>query len=160
MRLSATYSASRLVPVLLALTWGVCAGQSQTFSGNWHLDVEKSSWGPVSRPVSVVIVIDHHDPAITYQGTVIYANEDTRTFGFAGAFDGKPYPMSRSYGNGAITLQRVDPYTFSSTFHSDDGRYTESARTWISRDGKTLRRQLTLRAPEGTKHWLEVYRKA
>ncbi|MDE3167304.1 MAG: hypothetical protein KGN36_15995 [Acidobacteriota bacterium] len=149
----------RLVPVALVLMGSAGAGQSQTFSGNWHLDVGKSSWGEVSRPVSVVVVIDHREPAISYQGTVIYANEDTRAFGFAGAFDGRQYPMSRSYGNGTITLQRVDSYTFSSTFRSADGQYIEAARTTVSRDGRTLRRRLNLRSPEGTKAWTEVYRK-
>jgi hypothetical protein len=137
----------------------VCAGQSQIFSGNWRLNVEKSRWGQATKPISVVIVIDHREPAIQYYGAVLYVNEDTRAFGFAGAFDGKPYKMSRSFGDGMITLRRVDELTFESTFRTDDSLYTETARTSISRDGKTLTRKLTVRAPDGSKSWVEVYDK-
>jgi len=121
--------------------------------------VEKSRWGQASRPSSVVIVIDHHEPEIQYHGAVTYINEDTRAFGFTGAFDGKPYKMSRSFGDGMITLRRVDEYTFDSTFRTGDGLYTETARTSISRDGKTLTRKLTVRSADGSKSWVEVYDK-
>jgi len=159
MRISLAFCSTWFAPALLALTSGGCAGQTQTFSGSWNLNVEKSSWGSVNRPVSVAIVIDHREPQIQYHGLVTYANDEARTFGFAGAFDGKPYRMSRSFGDGNITLHRVNESTFDSTFHTDDGLYTESARTSVSRDGKTLTRKLTVRSPEGTKSWTEVYDK-
>ena len=159
MRISSMFSSARIAPVLLVLTWGVCAGQSQTFSGSWHLNVDKSRWGAATKPFSVVIVIDHREPAIEYQGSVTYANEESRAFGFAGAFDGKPYKMSRSFGDGEITLRRADALTFDSTFRSDDGQYIETARTSMSRDGKMLTRKLTVKTPDGTKSWFEVYEK-
>ena len=157
MRSSSRFFPSRVTSALLALTWGVCAGQGQGFSGNWHLNVEKSHWGQATRPVSVVIVIDHREPLIQYHGSILYVNDDTRAFGFAGAFDGKPYKMSRSFGDGLIVLHRVDDLTFESTFHTDDGLYTENAHTSISRDGKILTRKLTVMAPDGNKNWVEVY---
>jgi hypothetical protein len=159
MRISSAFSSTWAAPVLLALTWGVCAGQTRSFSGSWHLNVEKSRWGSASKPFSVVIVIDHREPRIQYHGDVTYANEDERTFGFSGAFDGKPYRMSRSFGDGMITLRRLDESTVDSTFRTDDGLYTETARTSISRDGKTLTRKLTMRAPDGNTSWTEVYDK-
>lgn len=159
MRISLMFSSARVTPALLVLAWGVCAGQGQTFSGSWHLNVDKSRWGATTKPFSVVIVIDHHEPAIKYKGSVTYANEESRAFGFAGAFDGKPYKMSRSFGDGEITLRRVDGLTFDSTFRSDDGQYIETARTSMSRDGKMLTRKLTVKAPDGTKSWFEVYEK-
>ena len=159
MRISSMLSSGWIAPVLLGLTCSVCAGQDLTFGGSWHLNVEKSRWGSATKPFSVSIVIEHREPVIEYHGTVTYANEETRVFGFSGAFDGKPYRMTRSYGDGEIILKRVDGYTFDSTFRSDDGSYTETARTSLSRDGKLLTRKLTVKSPEGKKSWTEIYEK-
>lgn len=159
MRNSSRSFRGRLASALGLLTVCLCAGQAPSLSGTWHVNVAKSKWGTVSKPVSVVLEIEHKDKDIHYHGAVTYANEDTREFGFTGAFDGKPYRMSRSYGEGSITMRRVDSFTFESTFRSDDGQYTEDARTTLSGDLKTLTRRLTLRSPEGTKSWTEVYEK-
>lgn len=158
MQISSMFS-SRWVATFLVFAWSTCAAQTQNFSGNWHLNVEKSRWGATTKPVAVVVAIDHHGDEIQYHGSVTYANEETRAFGFGGAFDGKPYRMSRSYGDGQITLRRIDISTFDSVFHSDDAQYTETARTTVSRDGKLLTRKLTLQSPEGKKSWTEIYEK-
>jgi hypothetical protein len=159
MRIISMFSSAWGAPVLLVLATGICAGQTQNLSGNWHLNVEKSHWSSATKPVSVVLVIDHHEPQLKYTGTVTYANEDERSFGFDGAFDGKPYRMSRSFGEGSITLHRVDAWTVESSFRSDDGQFTETAHTTISRDGKTLTRKLTARSPGGNTSWTEIYEK-
>jgi hypothetical protein len=146
-----------LAPALLiALTVGAGSNVSQSFTGNWHLDLHKTRWSS-SRPGSVVVVIYQKGPEFQYHGAVTYSGEDTRVFGFTGAFDGKPYRMSRSYGDGWITLKRVDARTFDSVFKSDDGSFTESVRTALSPDGKTLTRKLTLKGPDGSSTWVEVY---
>ena len=142
--------------VLLA---GLCAAQPPNMTGTWHLNVEKSKWGAVNKPHSVVLTIVHNEPQITYHGAVVYANEDDRTFGFSGAFDKKPYPMSRSFGDGEIVLSRLDPYTFESVFRAADGVTVETTKTVISRDGRTMTRQIRLSSQEGTKKWTEVYEK-
>lgn len=135
----------------------LAAAQPANLSGNWQLNVARSKWGNVNRPVSVLLTIDHQEPKLSYHGSVLYANEDQREFGFSGAIDGKPYPMSRSFGEGEITLVRVNDRTVDSTFRTHDGNYIETARTTISRDGQTLERQLKLVSPEGTKKWTEIY---
>ncbi len=142
--------------ILLA---GLCGGQPANLSGSWHLNVEKSKWGSANKPHSVVLTIEHNEPNLHYHGEVVYANEDHRTFGFSGAFDKKSYPMSRSFGDGQIVLTRIDTLTFDSVFRSADGVTVESARTAISRDGKTLTRSVKLTAPGGTQKWTEVYDK-
>jgi hypothetical protein len=143
----------------LLLAAALCPAQDTAFHGNWHLNVEKSHWNETARPVSVVVAIQHNGDEIQYNGSVLYANEDVRTFGFGGAFNGRPYRMSRSYGDGAITLKRVNPLCFDSTFRTDDGLYTEAARTTVTRDLRTMTRKLTLRTPEGTQNWVEIYEK-
>lgn len=145
-----------LAPVL-TLAWGVCAAQTASFSGNWRLNVSKSRWGSVQKPLSVTLYVEHREPVLEYRGQVIYANEDTRDFAFTGQFDGKEYAMVRSVGAGTITLTRVDAFTFDSVFRTDDHTCVETARTSISRDGRTLTRRLRLQTPQGTKSWTEVY---
>lgn len=145
--------------VLLALSWGVYGAQPAPLTGNWHLNVDKSRWGAMAKPQTVSLTIEHNEPNLHYHGAVTYANEEERGFGFSGAFDGKPYPMSRSFGDGEITLKRVDGFTFESVFRTADGKSVESARTTISRDGKTLTRVLKLTSPDGNKNWTEVYEK-
>lgn len=159
MRISSRFSSAWLAPALFALTWGLGASQGQTFSGNWRLNLEKTRWTAGSRPGSVLVVVYQQGSDIQYHGAAIYSGEEMRVFGFAGAFDGKPYRMSRSFGDGMITLRRLDENTFESTFHSDDGVFTETAKTWVSADGKTLTRKLTLRGRDGTQTWTEIYDK-
>ncbi|MGQ9917507.1 MAG: hypothetical protein ACUVS7_08830 [Bryobacteraceae bacterium] len=139
------------------LLGALCAAQPANLSGNWQLNVDRSKWGTVNKPVSVVLTIEHQEPKLSYHGSVLYANEDQRDFGFSGAIDGKPYPMSRSFGNGEIVLVRVNDRTIESTFRTADGNYVETARTTVSRDGLTLERRLKLVSPEGTKKWTEIY---
>ncbi len=135
----------------------LCAAQPANLSGNWQLNVSRSKWGNVNKPVSVMLTIEHQEPKLSYHGTVQYANEDEREFGFSGAIDGKPYPMSRSYGEGEIVIVRVDERTIDSTFRTPDGNTVETARTIVSRDGRVLERRLKLVSPEGTKRWTEIY---
>jgi hypothetical protein len=157
MRKSSLFSSTWVAAALLALTLGVCGADGQTFNGNWHLNLEKSRWASGAKPGNVVIVIDYLEPLIQYRGAVIYSSEDMRVFAFAGALDGKPYRASRSYGEGTVALHRVDPLTIDSIFRTDNGLYTETARTALARDGKTLTRRLTVESPDGRQSWVEVY---
>ncbi|NWF83016.1 MAG: hypothetical protein HXY18_04210 [Bryobacteraceae bacterium] len=151
--------ALKAAALLLALSCGAFAVQPPTLTGNWHLNVEKSKWGAMTKPLSVILKIEHNEPNLSYHGTVTYANEEERPFGFSGAFDGKPYPMSRSFGDGEIVMKRIDAYTIESSFRTPDGKYVESARTTLSRDGRTMTRALKLTSPEGKKNWTEIYEK-
>jgi hypothetical protein len=121
------------------------------------LNVSRSKWGNVNKPVMVMLTIEHQEPKLSYHGSVQYANEDVREFGFSGAIDGKPYPMTRSFGNGEIVIVRVDDRTVDSTFRTPDGNYVETARTVLSRDGRVMERRLKLVSPEGVKKWTEIY---
>ncbi len=146
-----------LASVCLTLLWGVCGAQINNLSGTWNLNVEKSTWGAATKPVSVIIVISHNEPNLEYHGTVIYANEDAREFSYSGAINDKSYAMSRSFGDGSLTMHRVDPWTIDSVFRTEDGANIETARTTVSRDGKTLTRRLRLQSPDGAKTWTEIY---
>lgn len=147
-----------VLAALLSVALGVYAGENANYSGTWHLDVAKSRWGSKPKPQSVVLVIDHKDPALHYRGTVTESSENTRDFTFDGAIDGKEYPMAGGAGPGMTTLRRVDENTIETDFRSTDGRRTETARTSLSRDGKVPTRTIREKTPEaGTKTWVEIY---
>ena len=134
--------------------------QVASLNGTWNLNVEKSSWGKVQKPVTAVVTITHEEPRLQYTGSIVYASgEDTRPFSFAGAIDGKEYPVSRSVGPGKVTVKRIDNSTVFSLFRSDDGLFTEEATTSVSRDGKTMRRALRRDGPDGRLRWTEIWQK-
>ncbi len=139
--------------LLLGSGWAPVAD----LSGNWHLNVQRSTWGKMNRPLSVVLRIDHREPAFHYTGAVRYANEDSRDFAFNGAIDGKPYPMMRSYGEGSIIMHRLGPTAFESVFRTPGDAFVETTRTEVSKDGKTMTRALHLLSPEGIRRWTEIY---
>jgi hypothetical protein len=123
-------------------------------SGTWHLNVEKSVWGKKPKPHSVVVTISHDEPVLKYSGVVTTDTDNgARPFEFVGAIDGKEYP----YRDGKIMVRRLDDHTTASVYTSRDGTETESARTTISRDGKTLTRVIEGKGPEGKLRWTEVY---
>jgi hypothetical protein len=148
---------SWFVPAFLSVALGVCAGQTANFTGSWQLSVVKSHRGAKPKPFSVVLVIEYKDPVLQYRGAVTHVSEDTRDFTFSGAHDGKEYPMVNSLGAGIAVLRRVDANTFESAFRNADGTGLETARTSLSRDGRSLIRQIRQQTPEGTRIWTEIY---
>jgi hypothetical protein len=153
---------AQCVLVALALAWpmsGIDPMLPADMSGVWVLNVERSTWDGVRKPLRSTIAVVHRDPRFTYSGSILYASEETRDFSFEGSIDRKPYAMTRSFGPGKITMWRADPNTVDSLFRSDDGRYEESARTRLSADGRTLTRAIRFRGPVESHRWLEVYEK-
>ena len=148
----------RIVPALIVVS-ALAAAQVANMSGAWNLNVSKSKWGKHPRPTSIVITIDHREPALDYSGEVVAATgQDARKFTFHGAIDGKPYPVTGELGEqGKMTVRRVSPNVTVSDFQSDDGKFSETARTTVSSDGKQMVREIHAKSPEGETSWTEVY---
>jgi hypothetical protein len=135
------------------------AQQSRNMSGAWQLDVDGSVWGNASKPLYVVLNIVHREPLLEYSGSVAYANDETRQLEFDGRIDGREYAMQRSFGAGQVVIWRSSASTVRSVFKTDDGKYTETATTSISRDGNRLTRKIHVTSPKGNTDWTEVYRR-
>lgn len=138
--------------------WPFSMGQSN-FTGTWKLNREKSKYGNLRKPVSVIVTIDHRNPTFSYSGSVVDADGDLRNFEFSGAIDGKQYPASRSYGQGTIVLRWTSSNTFTEVFTSADGRWVETITRSLSRNGRTLTQRTQIRGPDGQVTWTEVYDK-
>jgi hypothetical protein len=146
--------------VMLAL--GIGAAQAPDLSGSWELNVKKSNWGKHPKPLGGTIVIEHHEPAFKYSGTIGMQNgaengEDKQTFVFDGAIDGKEYPVTGSLGGGKMSIRRTSPYITVSELKSADGKLLETAKTTVSADGKRMVRDIKGTGPQGEISWTEVY---
>ncbi len=138
--------------------WPFSMGQAN-FSGTWKLNLDKSRYGNLRKPVAVIVTINHQDPAFSYSGSVVDADGDLRNFEFSGAIDGKSYPASRNSGQGTVILRWTTSNTFTEVFTSADGRWVETITRSLSRNGRTLTQRTRLRGPNGQVTWTEVYDK-
>ena len=149
----------RVVVAWMALGFAMSAAEVLDLSGMWQLNVQKSKWGGKRKPTSVVVQIDHKEPVLRYTGTVIDANSEDRHFEFNGSIDGKEYPATTEFGDGKVTVKRASPYVLTFSFKSNDGRYQETWRTILSRDGKQLTQEMRLKGPDRSLSWSELYEK-
>jgi len=145
------------VVAAILLSLAACRAKNPDLSGNWRLNIEKSKWGKVKKPTSVMLEIQHNDPALKYWGRVVDADSEGREFHFEGAIDGREYPTHGAFADGKIAFQHKPGYIVVSTFRSNDGLLSETAETSVSPDGKSLTRRVRLIRPDGELKWTEIY---
>src|SRR2546425_8806189 len=132
----------------------VASAQVSDLSGTWALNVQQSRWGKHPQPTSGIVVIEHHEPALKYSGTVQVQHgtetaDTNNTFSFNGAIDGKEYPVRGTAGTMRMTIRRVNPTTTLSDLKAGDGTVVERAKTTVSADGKRLTREVRATGPAG-----------
>jgi hypothetical protein len=147
---------------LVALACTCLYADVANMSGTWALNVKRSTWGDKPSPVRVDITIEHNEPAFKYSGSSQAPDERAAsTFEFNGAVDDKEYPVSE---NGKATrkarFKRTADNAVEAVYFDPDGKQAETARMSLSRDGKTLVRQVRVKLPDGRlSTWSEVYEK-
>jgi hypothetical protein len=136
-----------VVAISLVYLWAlpVNAEEVADLSGTWKVNVEQSDFGPMPRPKSTTMRIEHKEPAIKWFMPLIDQNgNESRTESIA-AIDGKEYP----YKEGPFTHTQVFKRTSSSTIEyiakSSDGRTIGSGTWTISKDGKVLTQKANTR---------------
>lgn len=150
----------RHLPLLLLaaiLLPGLSPAQVADMSGTWILNKQRSSWKSSVRPFDVILRIEHREPSLKYDGTITYADEETREFAYDGAIDGQPRAADRPAGSGTVTHRRVGPREYRTEFRTAGGQFVQILNTVISRDGKSLTRKVRIETPEGVRRWTEVY---
>jgi hypothetical protein len=138
---------------LLALTMSTAAQGLPNFSGTWTLDAAKSDFGPMPGPDSVVMVIDHKDPAlkvnVTQKGQMGEATNDS-TY----TTDGKNNvnKMRGPAGEQDITSTTKWNGKMLATSRTIEaqGMSIGIDETWdLAPDGKVLTVSRTLKTPQG-----------
>jgi hypothetical protein len=130
---------------VIAATAGMAMAANPDFSGTWKMDPDKSSFGPMPAPSSVVAKIDHKDPAFSMESTsdtgvqsVKYTTDGTET---SNTMMGAPAKSTAKWeGKTLVVTSNIDA----------GGAQAKFVTTFsLSDDGKTLTQALKISAPQG-----------
>ena len=137
-------SSSLFVPRLILLMLGSVAvlatpasAQPDLHVGTWTLNVAKSTYEPGPPPRSQVrTYLPQGDGLKVVIETVQPLGIKTRSE-YAALFDGKDNPLRGNAEADAISLVRIDAWTFEATLKKR-GKVTIVVRNTVSKDGKTM----------------------
>lgn len=110
---------------------------SDPMDGTWDLDVAASKYDPGPGPRSLTRVYETDGKTIKMTSTGIDAEGKPTTTEYAGAYDGKDYPLKGSPRIDTISMVRVDEYTGNTTTKKD-GKVNSTSIRVISKDGKVM----------------------
>lgn len=135
--------------VIAAASNMALAGDKPDFSGTWKLDPDKSVFGPLPPPSSLISKIKHNDPELVIEttqdgpqgeqtSTAKYSTDGTETSNSMqgnevkskAAWDGKTLVINSNLDAGGAQVKLVSKYS-------------------LSEDGKTLTNALSISAPQG-----------
>jgi len=142
----------------LAVAGGLAASPAAqaakpNFTGTWTLDVSKSDFGPSPPPESMVMVVEHKDPAIRIKTTQKSAEGETvndRSL----TTDGKPntnkITMVGGVAQSVTSNSKWDGTKFVTTYPLDiQGTTITFVDSW-SLEGSVLKIARNVTTPEGT----------
>ena len=150
-----------LISCLILAAVGLAADVAN-MSGTWVLNLKRSKFdSKMTSPGTVILEIQHNEPSLKYSGTVSRAGEKEPTkFEYSGAIDGKQYQAKEDQNTRTIVFRRRTQRSVESHSTLQDGKSKEYALITMSRDGKTLNRQIKFTDPNGAvRQWTEVYEK-
>ena len=131
--------------VIMAAASVAMAADKPDFTGDWKMDADKSSFGQMPPPASILAKIDHKDPALSITTT---QNDQTQTFKYS--TDGKETTnsmMGNEMKSKAVwegkTLVIASVANMGGVDLKVDSKYS------LSDDGKTLTQALKIAAPQG-----------
>ena len=119
----------------------VVMAQSDPHVGTWKLNREKSKITPPPTNPPAQSVMRTYEPfegkGIKATFVTITADGKRLTSTYSAHFDGTDYPYSGDTNLTAISLKRVDAYTWSAT-NKGAGKAMNTGTNSVSKDGKTL----------------------
>jgi hypothetical protein len=150
----------RAIAIAAVTAAALLGADAADMSGHWVLNVKASKWGQRKAPQNVTVDIQHQEPKLKYHGELTPSLEGQPiSFSFDGAIDEKEYRVKEDNLERKVVLKREGRNRIRSTTSTDDGKTVQTAVTTISPDGRRMTRDLTLKSPEGTLRWTEVYEK-
>jgi hypothetical protein len=143
---------SRLLGTVFAI-WAAAAlavaADKPDFSGNWKLDPDKSVFGPMPPPTSMMLVIDHKDPDISVNQSSTGPEGDQNTISKYST-DGKE-TVNKFMGTDVTSKAHWDGAALMIDSSIDTGgAVIKLTSKWtLSDDGKTLSDALSISSPQG-----------
>lgn len=139
----------RRLAMLLMIAAAVQAADKPNFSGTWKMDPDKSVFGPVPPTESLVLTIDHKEPAISVHQTS-NGPEGDRNITSKYSTDGKE-TTNDFMGTPVKSKVHWDGNTLMIDSSLDaGGMEVKVASKWtLAADGKTLNDVVNISSPQG-----------
>ena len=135
--------------VIAAAASVAMAADKPDFSGNWKMDADKSTFGPMPPPTSMTSKISHKDPDLSIE-TSSSGPQGDRTDTMKYSTDGKETTntmMGNDVKSKAVWQDKTLVITSNANFGGADVKLT--LKYSLSDDGKTLTQLLSISAPQG-----------
>jgi hypothetical protein len=123
------------------------AADKPDFSGNWKMDPDKSTFGPLPPPTSITSKISHKDPDLTVATSQIGPDQESTA---KYSTDGKETTNSMQ-GNEVKSKAVWEGKTLviNSSLDAGGAQVKFTAKYTLSEDGKTLTNALSISTPGG-----------
>lgn len=125
------------VAITFMLVMGLLASSDDPTDGTWLLDVGASKFDPGPGPQSQARIYKADGKTIKMVALTIDAQGKQIHIEYAGAYDGRDYPVTGNPRVETIAQERIDFYTVK-TKTKRGGKVTATTTRVISQDGKTM----------------------
>src|SRR6266851_649504 len=128
--------------ILTKLTIGMAITAIGVFAadnslGTWKLNMEKSKFSPSAPVKSLTSTREASDGGVKVTSTGEQADGTPINSSYTAKYDGKEYPVTGAPWD-SIAIKQVNANTLTTTTKKNGGSYHATARTVISKDGKTM----------------------
>lgn len=133
-------SAARLLicgAVFIAGAGSLYAQTRDPRTGNWQLNVAKSSYKPGPAPKSQTLRVEPSGQGERVRSEAINPNGTRVVTEYTAAFDGTDYPLKGSPVANTVSLKRIDART-TERIDKKDGHIVLVYKRVVSDDGKTM----------------------
>jgi hypothetical protein len=119
------------------------------FTGKWELNVSKSNFGKMSKPVSMSLQAEQRGPVFHASQTTT-DQHGSETVESDWIVDGKEHELTGK-GGGKLVC-KWDGSTLVSQKEWDNGQYKETTKLTLSKDGKVATEKIDSKNPNGENH--------
>ena len=127
-----------LTKLLVALAITVIGGlAADNTLGTWKLNMEKSKFSPSAPIKSLTVTREASDAGVKQTSTGERADGAPINSSYTAKYDGKEYPVTGAPYD-VISIKQVNANTYTVTQKKTGGKYNQTGRNVVSKDGKTL----------------------
>ena len=112
------------------------AAQDQMGMGTWKLNVEKSKFSPGPAPKSITTKFEADGKGVKWSADRTDSAGKVTRSEYAGAYDGKEYPLKGSAVVDAVVLRKIDSHT-TERINKKDGKVVTVETRKVAQDGKS-----------------------